>query len=208
MKRFDIVVFDGVDELDALGPLEVLRGAAKRGAELTVRLVTRVHQEHVIGAHGLRFVPNAVFEPGAADVVIVTGGGWGARADVGAWGEAERGDLLPVLRAAAAASDTMASVCTGAMLLAHAGVIGTRPATTHHSAIDELAATGATVRSERVVDDGDLVTAGGVTSGIDLALWLVEREFSRDVAERVAANLEHPLLPAPARPAVADELAG
>jgi len=83
-------------------------------------------------------------------------------------------------------------VCTGTMLLAHAGVIGSRPASTHHAALADLAATGADVRTERVVDDGDLVTSGGVTSGIDLALWLVEREVSVDLADRIATGMEYP----------------
>ncbi|HWO69000.1 MAG TPA: DJ-1/PfpI family protein [Umezawaea sp.] len=83
-------------------------------------------------------------------------------------------------------------VCTGTMLLAHAGIIGSRRAATHHTAWDDLQATGATLVKDRVVDDGDLVTSGGVTSGIDLALWLVEREFGRDLAERTAERMEYP----------------
>jgi len=86
----------------------------------------------------------------------------------------------------------MAGVCTGTMLLAHAGVVGERRATTHHSALPDLADLGATVVQDRVVDDGSLVTSGGVTSGIDLALWLVEREFSREVADNVAQRMEYP----------------
>jgi uncharacterized protein (DUF427 family) len=86
----------------------------------------------------------------------------------------------------------MAGVCTGVMLLARAGVVGGRPATTHRSARDELAATGARVLDQRVVDDGDLVTAGGVTSGIDLGLRLVERFAGPELAEREATRLEYP----------------
>jgi transcriptional regulator GlxA family with amidase domain len=186
----DIVVYDGLDEMDALGPLEVLRSASTH-ADLTVRLVTRTAQQVVTGADGLSFLPDAVYEPGAAQVLIVPGGGWVSRADVGAWGEVKRGDWLPLLKQAAGSTKTLAGVCTGTMLLAHAGVVGTRRATTHHSAWDDLAASGATLVQDRVVDDGDLVTSGGVTSGIDLALWLVERELSPDLAERVATRMEY-----------------
>jgi transcriptional regulator GlxA family with amidase domain len=84
----------------------------------------------------------------------------------------QRGDWLPLLAAAGGSSAITAGVCTGTMLLAHAGAIGNRRAGTHHSAWDDLAATGATVVKDRVVDDGDLITSGGVTSGVDLALWL------------------------------------
>jgi transcriptional regulator GlxA family with amidase domain len=104
----------------------------------------------------------------------------------------QRGDWLPLLADAAKTADVMAGVCTGTMLLAHAGVIGSRRAGTHHTAWGDLRATGATLVKDRVVDDGVLVTSGGVTSGIDLALWLVEREFGHDLAERTGARMEYP----------------
>jgi uncharacterized protein (DUF427 family) len=81
------------------------------------------------------------------------------------------------------------------MLLARAGVIGARPATTHHGAKAELAAAGVRVVDQRVVDAGGLVTAGGVTSGIDLALRLVERLAGPEAAEREATALEYPWSP-------------
>jgi len=77
------------------------------------------------------------------------------------------------------------------MLLARAGVTDGRPATTHASAQDELAASGADLVEGRVVDDGDLVTAGGVTAGLDLAVHLVDREFGAEIAERVATRMEY-----------------
>jgi transcriptional regulator GlxA family with amidase domain len=86
----------------------------------------------------------------------------------------------------------MAGVCTGTMLLAHAGVVGGRRAGTHHTAWQDLAATGIRLVTDRVVDDGDLVTSGGVTSGLDLALWLVEREFETDLADRITTRMEYP----------------
>ena len=187
----DIVVYDGLDEMDAVGPMEVMRSAGKAGADLTVRLVTRTNQPLVTGAYGLRFVPDGTFVLGEANIIIVTGGGWAARADSGAWGEVQRGDWLPLLADAAKTADIVAGVCTGTMLLAHAGVIGSRRAGTHHTAWEDLRATGATLVKDRVVDDGDLVTSGGVTSGIDLALWLVEREFGRDLAEQAAERMEY-----------------
>jgi len=162
----DIVTYDGLDEMDALGPLEVLRSAS-RHADI------------------------GVFAPGQAEVLIVPGGGWAARAEQGAWGEVARSELLPLLQHARETTRILAGVCTGTMLLAHAKLVGSRRANTHHSAWDDLAATGATVVKERVVDDGDLVTSGGVTSGIDLALWLLEREFSQELAERMATRMEY-----------------
>ena len=107
----DIVVYDGLDEMDALGPMEVMRSAGKAGAALSVRLVTRTPQSLVTGAYGLRFVPDGTFVPGEANIIVVTGGGWVARADCGAWGEVQRGDWLPLLAdAAKCARSSLASV--------------------------------------------------------------------------------------------------
>lgn len=193
--RIDLILFDGLDELDLVGPVEVLRGAAMAGADLDVRLVGRTDRTPVTGTFGLTFTPDAVFSPGAAEVVVVPGGGWAMKAERSAWGEVQRGDWLPLLADAADQGALMASVCTGAMLLAHSGVIGTRTATTHHVALDDLAATGASVVQERVVDTGPVITGGGVTSGLDVGLHLVERLVGPDAAEAAARRMEYPRLP-------------
>jgi len=85
----------------------------------------------------------------------------------------------------------IASVCTGALLLAAAGLLHGRPATTNRLALDRLRETGAEVIDTRVVDDGDIVTAQGVTAGMDLALWLVERERGREFADALARGVEY-----------------
>jgi transcriptional regulator GlxA family with amidase domain len=183
-------VFDGVDELDVVGPLEVFRDAERRGCRLTSRLVTRTPVCEVVASFGLRFQPDAVLEPGC-DILVVPGGNWIARGETGAWAEVRRGELLPALCAAAERASVTAGVCTGTLVLAAAGLVGDRPAATHHGAAADLAGYGASVTDARVVDDGDLVTAGGVTSGIDLALWLVERFFGAEHADAIAGRLEH-----------------
>jgi transcriptional regulator GlxA family with amidase domain len=185
MHRIDIVIFDGFDELDALGPYEVFRNAG-----LDARLVTLAEAATVTASHGLALRPHGTL--GRPDAVLVPGGGWMDGAAHGVRAEVERGELPARLRELAAAGTVMTSVCTGAMLLAAAGVTEGRPAVTHRGAIDDLRATGALVHEDaRVVDDGDLVTAGGVTSGIDMALHLVERERGRAAADAVAREMEH-----------------
>jgi transcriptional regulator GlxA family with amidase domain len=183
--RVGIVLFDGFDELDAIGPYEVLRNAA-----LEVNLVTLEPAERVTASHGLVVEPQGVLDD-SYDLVVVPGGGYGDRAEAGAWGEIRRRRLPDALRRLHEGGTTMASVCTGGMLLSAAGITRGRPAVTHQDAIADLRDQGAEVVQERVVDDGDLVTAGGVTSGIDLALWLVERELGREAADAVAAEMEH-----------------
>jgi transcriptional regulator GlxA family with amidase domain len=193
--RMAVLVFDGFDELDAVGPLEVLRNAAAMGdVDLTVELVDLDGAAEVTGSHGLRVRPDGRLRAGRFDLVVVPGGGWNDRGSKGAWAEARRGELPEALAAAHGAGTVVATVCTGAMLATAAGLTRGRPAVTHHGAIEDLRAAGARVVEARVVDDGDLVTAGGVTAGIDMALWLVERHFGAALAEAVAAEIEHPRL--------------
>jgi transcriptional regulator GlxA family with amidase domain len=184
--RTEILLFDGFDELDAFGPYEVLANAG-----FEPRFVTVDGANSVTASHGARvLVDGALSEE--ADLLVVPGGGWGDRAPQGAWAEAERGEIPEAIAARHREGATIASVCTGAMLLASAGLLTGRPAITHHVALDELEEAGADVkRDARVVDDGEILTAGGVTSGIDLALWLVERERGAEAADAVAREIEH-----------------
>ena len=191
--RVAVVIFEGFDELDAIGPLEVLRNAAAMGASgLAVELVDLDGAAEVTGSHGLRVRPDGRLDPERTDLLVIPGGGWNDRGAHGAWAEAQRGDLPAAIATAAQGGAVVATVCTGAMLAAIAGLTRGRPAITHHDAVEDLRASGARVVEARVVDDGDLVTAGGVTSGIDMALWLVERHFGADLAGAVAAEIEHP----------------
>lgn len=191
----DIVLYEGFDELDAVGPFEVFQNAASEGADCRARFVTLEPTETVTASHGMRVEPDGTLpEPDddeASDLLVVPGGGWNDRSTAGAWAEHERGAVPAAVAAHHDAGATVASVCTGGMLLAAAGLLDGRPAVTHHGALDDLRETDAVVREARVVDDGDVVTAGGVTSGIDLALHLVERAFDTATADAVAATLEY-----------------
>jgi len=190
MRRVAIVIYDGFDTLDAIGPFEVFGHAAAFGADLAVGLYTLDEQSVVTSTHGLRVEPDGTLA-GDADVVVVPGGGWNERAESGAWEETQRGDLPDALARAHDRGATVASVCTGGMLLARAGITDGRPAITHHGALDDLRDSGADVVEARVVDDGDVVTAGGITAGIDLALYLLEREFGAELATDVATVMEY-----------------
>lgn len=187
-----ILLYNGFDELDAIGPFEVLQNAAKLGADLNVRLLTLQPAEEVTGSHGLRVMPDGRLGPDErVDLVVVPGGGWNDRTERGAWAEAESGGLPAAVARLHEEGATVAAVCTGGMIVAAAGLTEGRPAVTHHGAVEELRRSGARVVEARVVDDGDLVTAGGVTSGIDLALWLVERWWGAEVADEIAAEMEY-----------------
>jgi transcriptional regulator GlxA family with amidase domain len=182
--RIEILLFDGFDDLDAFGPFEVLSGAG-----LDTRFVTVEPREAVRSSHGATVVPDGVI--GDPDLLVVPGGGWNDRERGGVYLEARRGVITAKLRERHAAGRRIASVCTGAMLLAEAGLLDGRPAVTHHSAIEDLKGFGADVQEgARFVDDGEIMTAAGVTSGIDLALHIVRTTLGEDAARAEAAEIE------------------
>jgi transcriptional regulator GlxA family with amidase domain len=190
MFTIEVILYDGFDELDALAPYEIFRTAQESGADIHAELVGAHGPATITASHGTRVVAGRGVS-GAADMVVVPGGGWNTRDGTGAWGEAQRGEFPERLAAIHRGGTTVASVCTGAMLLAAAGITNGRPATTHHVAIEDLRASGAVIVDARVVDDGDVITAGGVTSGLDLALLIVERQAGREIADRVAREIEY-----------------
>ncbi|MET7375838.1 DJ-1/PfpI family protein [Micromonospora arida] len=182
--RIEIVVFDGFDELDVFGPFEVLSMAG-----FDVALVAVERPGPVTSMRGVQLqVPEVLHQ---ADGVIVPGGGWLNRAAEGSWAQARRGVLPARLVELAPSARWMASVCTGALVLAAAGLLTGRRATTNRNAYDELRAHDVTVLDERVVDDGDRVTAGALSAGLDLGLWLTERELGAATANLVATTIEY-----------------
>mgnify|MGYP006279112799 CR=1 FL=1 len=189
-----ILLFDGFDELDAIGPFEVLENAANAGADLDVALCTLDATDEVTASHGLRVGVDATLDDAAdddLDLLLVPGGGWTDPDAPGVRREYDRGAIPDAIANAHHDGTALASVCTGAMLLSKAGVLDGRPAATHAAAESDLRATTADVRDARVVDDGDILTCGGVTSGLDLATHLVAREFGRDVADQVTTEMEY-----------------
>lgn len=185
-----IVCYDGADDLDVVGPYRVFAGAADAGADCSVSLRTTDDREQVTTSKGLTLGVDGPLAAADPDLVVVPGGGWTAGSDEGARRQAE-GGLPGRLRALHESGVTLAAVCTGGMILASAGLLDGRPAVTHHDAMADLRATAAEAVDARVVDDGDVLTAGGVTSGIDLALHVLEREFGGGVAQSVADTLAY-----------------
>ncbi|MEV1021255.1 DJ-1/PfpI family protein [Streptomyces sp. NPDC050264] len=196
-----IVLFDGFDPLDAIAPFEVLHaGGAASGGAVGVELVSAEGARDVVGGTGgLTLRATAALDPSRAGLMVVPGasGPVGEPGDVPADDAAEAtipmllgrtlATGLPGLLGAAMDNPelTVATVCGGSLVLALAGLLEGRRATTHHLGLDLLDATGAHAVRARVVDDGDLVTGAGVTSGLDLALYLLEREVGPQVAHAV-----------------------
>ena len=192
MLTIQIILFDGFDEMDALAPFEVLKTAIALGADLKAELVTLTDRTEVVAAHGLRLKADAVLDRDhPPDILMVPGGGWNNHGEQGARAEAQKGDIPAAIAQLHRQGTKIAGVCTGGMVVASAGLLKGRPAITHHGAIADLQASGADVINARVVDDGDVLTAGGVTSGLDLALWLIEKYVGPQIAIAVEAEMEY-----------------
>lgn len=177
------VIFDGMTALDFVGaydPLTRLRTMNLRDdfAWDVCALTTEVRD-----TTGLRFAPTRVAEPLDGYGLVVVPGGHGTRELVK--DTAFIGWLLT-----AAGCEIKASVCTGSLLLGAAGFLEGRRATTHPSMLDELKKFCA-VSEERVVDEGDVVTAGGVTAAIDLGLHLCERLAGAEAREKIRRQMDY-----------------
>jgi transcriptional regulator GlxA family with amidase domain len=188
--RIAIAVFDGAEELDFVGPWEVLTFWAREVATSDVQ-VTLVGPslEPVTAAKGLRVLPETTLEDlGPVDVFLLPGG-QGTRALLG-----PDEPLHVALHAMAVAGTLMTSVCTGSLVYAAAGLLKNRSATTYWSAFDELLALDPTIearRDDRWVDDGNVVTAAGVSAGIDMALHLVRRLDSEQAARDTKRGIQY-----------------
>lgn len=171
--RIDVLMFDGVAEVDALATYAVFANAQSRGLPVEPTLVTADGATEVTGCYGTKFADLKPWDPTSARVLAVSGG-WILE-------EIERGVIpnqLAQAKATAGADLILAGIDSGSLLLGAAGLINGRPATTHRADYDRLAQ-WAEVIDARIVDDGDLVTCGsGWLAGIDLAYWLLERELN------------------------------
>jgi Transcriptional regulator containing an amidase domain and an AraC-type DNA-binding HTH domain len=189
--RVAIPLFDGVEEMDFVAPFEVFSAAATLGGDLTTSLVAA--QPAIRCAHGLQVTGLLPLDTASTcDLLVVPGGGWLHPKNGGVRAAIADGDIPALLARAHQGGATIASICTGAFLLAEAGLLRNRRATTHHTAIADLQAFGALVDTDRVVDTGEIVTAGGVTSGLELSLHLLKRFLGPELARTVEHYLEYP----------------
>lgn len=195
-----IFVFDGADSLDVIGPMRVFSGVNEirnlvDAPEFRVHLVAE-EDRSIRLAHGPVFQPTATFDTCPPLDVIVVPGGSSTSETAGRRVQQRNPRAIAFVRERAAAARVTASVCTGAFILAEAGLLAGRRANTHWSWRDDLRemmdARGEKIDvvPERVVWDGDLVTAGGVSSGIDLAIAVVARLCGEAVGRAVGAAVE------------------
>jgi transcriptional regulator GlxA family with amidase domain len=179
--RIAVLVFDGLAALDAIGPYEVL--SRLPGSELSFVAKEAGTKRTDTGALGVA-ADVALADLPDPDVVLVPGGK-GNRPLM------EDGGVLGWLRAAHEGSAWTTSVCTGSLLLGAAGILDGKRATTHWAYLDRLRDLGAEPVEERVVEDGKIVTAAGVSAGIDMALTLAARIAGEQVAQAIQLGIEY-----------------
>jgi transcriptional regulator GlxA family with amidase domain len=176
-----LLIYDGLAPLDAVGPYEVMRNVPGWSVRTVAKEKGEVRDES--GSLGL-IADHALGEVTAPDLVLVPGGA-GNRPLL------RDEELLEWLREAHLATKWTTSVCTGSLLLGAAGLLQGRCATTNWLALDALREFGAEPVGGRFVEDGKVVTAAGVTAGIDMALHLVAREAGPEVAQAVQLGIEY-----------------
>jgi cyclohexyl-isocyanide hydratase len=174
-----IVMFPGFTGLDLIGPHEVLARTS-----LTCLLIA-ANVAPVRSDRGLHLVPDVDFANAPPLDVLVVPGGPGQSPGM------DDPALISFIRERAARARWVLGVCTGTLLLAQAGVVRGRPATTHWLAMEELGRLGAEATQRRVVWSDNIITGAGVSSGIDAALELVARIFGNEEAERVQLSIEY-----------------
>jgi transcriptional regulator GlxA family with amidase domain len=195
MTRIGIALFDGAEELDWAGPWEVLAAWAMHWPDDGVEVVTVAqHDEPVTCAKGLRVLADRTWANAGRLDLLVYPGGRGTRREL------KDDSVLDWLRSTKESGTLMTSVCTGALVYAAAGFLRDRAATTYWSAFDELRALDPTIEArpdDRFVDSGEVITAAGVSAGIDMALHLVARlhsvERARDVRRYIQYDPEPPI---------------
>ena len=189
VTRIAVALFDGAEELDFAGPWEVLAAWATQWPDDGVEIFTVAPSaDAVTCAKGMRVVPDHSWENAPPIDVLVYPGGIGTRRELA------DPEVLDRLRGLRDGGPLMSSVCTGALVFAAAGLLRGRPASTWWGALETLAELDPTIEvrsNDRFVDSGEIVTAAGVSAGIDMALHLVARLHSVERAREVRRYIQY-----------------
>jgi transcriptional regulator GlxA family with amidase domain len=179
--RIAFLIFDNLTTLDAIGPFEVL--CRIPGAEVSFVAETAGIKRTDPKSLGL-VADYSIADVTSADILVVPGG-------MGEQQVREKPHMLEWVRQIDATTQWTTSVCTGALVLGAAGLLKGRPATTHWAWLEKLREFGAEPQSKRIVEDGKIITAAGVSSGIDMALHLARRVAGDTVAHAIQVGIEY-----------------
>jgi transcriptional regulator GlxA family with amidase domain len=193
-KNVAILVFDDVEVLDFTGPFEVFAKADElHGHEPFHTFIFAESPGSVRARNGLKVVPDFTLETCPPPHVLIVPGGWGSRALL------KKSALLEWIRIKARNAEIVMSVCTGALVLAKAGLLDGLRITTHHLSLDllrELVPTATVDPSQRFHDNGKIITSAGISAGIDCSLHVVARLLGPAAAEATARQMEYLTPPA------------
>ncbi len=196
-RNVAILIFDDVEVLDFCGPFEVFSVTGRRDGSDPFDVYTVAEKTPVRARNALSVNPHYTFDRCPQPDILVVPGGGGRREDGTLFGtrkEMHNEILLGWLNAHYPQTEHLLSVCTGALLLAKAGLIENAAATTHHLAFGELrrVAPDADIREgERVVDSGKLIFSGGISAGIDASFYLVAKLLGEEAASETARYMEY-----------------
>ena len=185
MINIGILVFEKVEELDFIGPFEVLSYVNKIKSKSTNVWLISDEELIISGYNGLRFFVDYTIDNCPQLDVLIVPGGQGRKLAM------ENVKILNFIKDRYTDLKYLSSVCTGALIIASTGLLKDKSATTYHTAFDELYDMGTIVKKSKIVQDGKIITGAGVSSGIDVGLYLLSQLFDETTAQQVADKIEY-----------------
>ena len=184
--KFAFLAFNDLEELDLMGPWELLGGGLKNEGIIDEAFIVAESDAVITCAKGLQILPHYFFETCPEFEYILIPGGWGTRA------EAKNSVLLDFLKTRSANCKAVLSVCTGSFILAEIGLLKGKQATTHWGSLDRLREFGGIeVIEERYTNDGEVWCSAGISAGMDMALAFINDTFGEDIAEKIQFYTEY-----------------
>ncbi|NJK77225.1 MAG: DJ-1/PfpI family protein [Microcoleus sp. SU_5_6] len=191
-RKVAILMFDDVEVLDFAGPFEVFSVTSELNEDDRPFAVLTVaqHQAAVSARNGLSINPDCTISDCPPPDILIVPGGMGTRKLI------DNSAVINWIKDCSQTAELVLSVCTGSLLLAKAGLLAGLTATTHHKALDllkELAPNTTVVGDRRFIDNGKIITSGGIAAGIDMSLYVVCKLLGTAAAEKTAEYMEYPM---------------
>ncbi|MEM7373785.1 MAG: DJ-1/PfpI family protein [Bacteroidota bacterium] len=188
ITTINILLFDDIELLDFAGPLEVFTVLDYLRPDLGLKVSTVGLTEKItVSKSGLEVIPTEIRSEGETDLLVIPGG-FGTREIL------KQPDNLAYIDRLFSKARFTATVCTGALILAKLGHLQNKTAITHHMGLDEMRALDGSIEialDQRFVDEGTIITAAGISAGIDMSLYLVEKWFGKEWREKTQAYMEY-----------------
>lgn len=187
--KVGIFVFNEVEVLDFAGPFEVFSLTKNGDEKLFEVIVIGETNEPISARNGLKIIPTALFKDNLNLDILIIPGGYGAEET-----EIKNKIVIDWITAQQKKIKILASVCTGALLLAECGILDNKKATTHWMDIDRLEQDYPkieVVRNTKFVDEGEIITSGGIAAGINMSFHIVSRLFGTEIAKNTAKRMEY-----------------